>query len=52
MQRRQFIQASAFTALTTTSVVWAQSTAWPDKPIKFVLSQPHHQLYSLGFQGH
>ena len=40
MQRRQFIQASAFTALTTTSVVWAQSTAWPDKPIKFVLSQP------------
>ncbi|MBU6225484.1 MAG: tripartite tricarboxylate transporter substrate binding protein [Burkholderiales bacterium] len=40
MQRRQFIQASAFTALTTSSGGWAQSTTWPDKPIKFVLSQP------------
>jgi tripartite-type tricarboxylate transporter receptor subunit TctC len=40
MQRRQFIQVSAFTALATSSSGWAQSTAWPDKPIKFVLSQP------------
>lgn len=39
MQRRHFVQAG----LLATSVpqVWAQGrSAWPDKPIKFVLSQP------------
>ena len=40
MQRRQFIQTTALAGLTTTTGVWAQSAAWPDKPIKFVLSQP------------
>ena len=40
MQRREFIQTAAVACLASTTGVWAQSTAWPDKPIKFVLSQP------------
>lgn len=42
MQRRNFIQASLLaTAAATVSGAWAQGGgAWPDKPIKFVLSQP------------
>lgn len=38
MQRRHFIQAATWSSLT--SQVWAQSAAWPDKPVRFVLSQP------------
>ena len=40
MQRREFIQTAAVACLASTTGVWAQSAAWPDKPIKFVLSQP------------
>ena len=44
MERRKFIEMVAiggFTGgLTAGNAAWAQSTAWPDKPIKFVLSQP------------
>ena len=40
MKRRQFICAMAVAASATAPSVWAQSDAWPDKPIKFVLSQP------------
>jgi len=40
MERRQFICAMAVAASATAPSVWAQSDAWPDKPIKFVLSQP------------
>jgi tripartite-type tricarboxylate transporter receptor subunit TctC len=39
MNRRNFVQAALVTATSTS--LWAQSTnAWPDKPIKWVLSQP------------
>ena len=38
MQRRHFVQATVLSTLA--SNVWAQATAWPDKPVKFVLSQP------------
>ena len=40
MQRREFIQTASVMSLASSAGVWAQSTAWPDKPIKFVLSQP------------
>jgi len=40
MERRQFICAMVAAASATAPSVWAQSDAWPDKPIKFVLSQP------------
>lgn len=44
MERRKFIEMVAiggFTGgLTAGTAAWAQTTAWPDKPIKFVLSQP------------
>ena len=40
MQRREFIQTASVISLAGTTGVWAQSSAWPDKPIKFVLSQP------------
>mgnify|MGYP000002760379 CR=1 FL=1 len=38
MQRRHFVQATVLSTLA--SNVWAQASAWPDKPVKFVLSQP------------
>lgn len=39
MQRRQFIQTGLLAA--AVPATWAQSGgAWPDKPIKFILSQP------------
>jgi tripartite-type tricarboxylate transporter receptor subunit TctC len=40
MQRREFIQTASVMSLACSAGVWAQSAAWPDKPIKFVLSQP------------
>ena len=40
MERRQFMQAMTLGMVSIGSGVWAQTTAWPDKPIKFVLSQP------------
>ncbi len=38
MQRRNFIQASLLA--TAVPAAWAQGGAWPDKPVKFILSQP------------
>jgi len=39
MQRRNFIQASLLA--TAVPAAWAQPNgAWPDKPVKFILSQP------------
>jgi tripartite-type tricarboxylate transporter receptor subunit TctC len=38
MQRRHFVQAAVLSSIT--SHAWAQTSAWPDKPVKFVLSQP------------
>ena len=43
MKRRQLLKATALTA--TTSLYWpaavmAQGASWPDKPVKWVLSQP------------
>lgn len=39
MQRRNFVQAAVLAACAP--AVWAQGNgAWPDKPIKFILSQP------------
>ncbi len=39
MQRRHFIQASLLA--TAVPAAWAQPNgAWPDKPVKFILSQP------------
>lgn len=40
MERRQFIQAMTIGVSGMGSGVWAQTTVWPDKPIKFLLSQP------------
>jgi len=40
MERRQFIQAMTIGVSGMGAGVWAQTTVWPDKPIKFVLSQP------------
>jgi len=39
MKRRDFVQATLVSAASTS--IWAQSPGnWPDKPVKFVLSQP------------
>jgi len=39
MKRRNFVQASLLA--TAVPAVWAQGNgAWPDKPVKFILSQP------------
>lgn len=39
MKRRNFVQATLMSAASTS--IWAQSPGnWPDKPVKFVLSQP------------
>jgi tripartite-type tricarboxylate transporter receptor subunit TctC len=39
MKRRLFVQTAAFASVTP--MVWAQgNAAWPDKPVKFILSQP------------
>lgn len=40
MERRQFIQTMVAGAAVASSGAWAQTSNWPDKPIKFVLSQP------------
>lgn len=40
MERRQFMHAMVVAASASATSVWAQTEAWPDKPIKFVLSQP------------
>lgn len=40
MERRQFIQTMLAGASVASSGAWAQTNTWPDKPIKFVLSQP------------
>ncbi|PIT78553.1 tripartite tricarboxylate transporter substrate binding protein [Limnohabitans sp. B9-3] len=40
MERRQFIQTMVAAASVASSGAWAQTNTWPDKPIKFVLSQP------------
>jgi tripartite-type tricarboxylate transporter receptor subunit TctC len=40
MQRRQFMETMVIGASAMASSAWAQTTAWPDKPIKLVLSQP------------
>ncbi len=38
MQRRHFVQAGLLAG--AAPAVWAQASAWPDKPLKFILSQP------------
>lgn len=38
MQRRHFIQATLLAS--AVPAAWAQGGAWPDKPVKFILSQP------------
>jgi tripartite-type tricarboxylate transporter receptor subunit TctC len=39
MKRRNFVQAALVSA--TSTPLWAQGTGnWPDKPVKFILSQP------------
>ena len=40
MERRQFLYSVIAGAAGLTSTAWAQTDAWPDKPVKFVLSQP------------
>lgn len=40
MKRRQFMYSLAIATSAATTSAWAQPEAWPDKPIKFVLSQP------------
>lgn len=40
MERRQFIYSLAIATSAATTSSWAQTATWPDKPIKFVLSQP------------
>lgn len=40
MKRRQFINSMVIAASATTASALAQPETWPDKPIKFVLSQP------------
>ncbi|MBU0587106.1 MAG: tripartite tricarboxylate transporter substrate binding protein [Gammaproteobacteria bacterium] len=38
MKRRNFVQAGLLA--TTAPYAWAQGGAWPDKPVKLILSQP------------
>ncbi|MEN9712839.1 MAG: hypothetical protein RLY90_1100 [Pseudomonadota bacterium] len=40
MQRKHFIAAMLLAASSFAGSAWAQSANWPDKPIRFVLSQP------------
>lgn len=40
MERRQFLSSIVVGASAVTVPAWAQSEGWPDKPVKFVLSQP------------
>ncbi len=40
MQRKHFIAALLLAASSFAGSAWAQSANWPDKPIRFVLSQP------------
>jgi len=40
MKRRQFICSLPVATSTIGTSAWAQTEAWPDKPIKFILSQP------------
>jgi tripartite-type tricarboxylate transporter receptor subunit TctC len=40
MERRQFMYSLVAATSAVTTSVWAQAEVWPDKPIKFVLSQP------------
>jgi tripartite-type tricarboxylate transporter receptor subunit TctC len=40
MRRRQFIRAAVGSAAAAAFPVWAQAPAWPDKPVKWILSQP------------
>lgn len=40
MKRRQFMYSLAIATSAATSSTWAQTEVWPDKPVKFVLSQP------------
>jgi len=40
MKRRQFICSLPVATSTIGTSAWAQTEVWPDKPIKFILSQP------------
>jgi tripartite-type tricarboxylate transporter receptor subunit TctC len=40
MKRRQFMYSLAIATSAARTNAWAQADTWPDKPIKFVLSQP------------
>jgi len=40
MKRRQFMYSLAIATSAVRTNAWAQTETWPDKPIKFVLSQP------------
>ena len=40
MLRRKFIQAAAGGIAAAALPAWAQAQAWPDKPVKWILSQP------------
>lgn len=40
MKRRQFMYSLAIATSAATTSAWAQTEVWPDKPVKFVLSQP------------
>ena len=40
MERRQFIEMVTVGAVSVGTPAWAQNSVWPDKAIKFILSQP------------
>ena len=40
MERRQFMEMLAVAGIAVGTPAWAQNSVWPDKAIKFVLSQP------------
>ena len=40
MERRQFMEMVAVAGIAVGTPAWAQNSVWPDKAIKFVLSQP------------
>ena len=40
MERRQFMEMVAVGGIAVGTPAWAQNSVWPDKAIKFVLSQP------------